>query len=137
GSGDLEGSTGTDFKVTRFMAFFHLILEMNHIRMKDFDKFKCRAFQVLRFEFSDSLSFTESIQKHCHITSTSDDGIDQAGSGVADECACASGAISSFICRSSGVEETDNLSLVSVIVQALYSAKATVFEDLGAIEPRD
>nr|GFA45745.1 hypothetical protein [Tanacetum cinerariifolium] len=71
-------------------------------------------------------------------TGTSDDGIDQAGSGVAglssssgfhpscrkftlgiwafpmssssNECACASGAISSSIYRSAGVNETDGQS---------------------------
>nr|GEY41807.1 putative zinc finger, CCHC-type [Tanacetum cinerariifolium] len=98
-------------------------------------------------------------------TGTSYDGMDHAGSGVtglssssgfhqsyrkftlgiwaspmsssSDECTCASGAISSSICRSSGVEETDNLSLVSVIVQALYSTEADVFEELGAVKPCD
>nr|GEW10565.1 hypothetical protein [Tanacetum cinerariifolium] len=54
-----------------------------------------------------------------------------------DECACVSGAISSSICSSSGVEETDSLSLVSVVVQALYSTKAAALEELGAVEPCD
>nr|GEZ03535.1 hypothetical protein [Tanacetum cinerariifolium] len=122
------------------VAFFHLILEMNHIRIKDFDQFKCRAFRVSRFEFSDSSSLTEPVHKNCDITSTSDDRIDQAGSGVAglsssrgfhqscrkftfgiwafpmssssDDYAYASGAISSSICRSAGGIKIDGLSLV-------------------------
>ncbi|GKA05458.1 hypothetical protein Tco_0684578, partial [Tanacetum coccineum] len=55
----------------------------------------------------------------------SDDGMDQAGSGVA-------GAESSFIGRSSGIDETDSLNLVSIVVQAVYSADAAVFEELRA-----
>nr|GEV23753.1 hypothetical protein [Tanacetum cinerariifolium] len=112
------------YPILELVAFFHLILEMNQIRMKDFADFKCRAFQVLKFKFSDSSSFTKPVHKH----GTSDDEIDQVGSGVAglsslkgfhqscrkfalgiwafpmssssDDYACASGAISSFICRS-------------------------------------
>nr|GEY27940.1 reverse transcriptase domain-containing protein [Tanacetum cinerariifolium] len=45
-------------------------------------------------------------------TGRSDDGIDQAGSGVADECTCSSGSVSSSICRSSGIDETNGMSLV-------------------------
>ncbi|GKE32358.1 hypothetical protein Tco_1451680, partial [Tanacetum coccineum] len=44
----------------------------------------------------------------------SDDGMDQAGSGVA------------------GIDKTDGLSLASVVVQAVYSAEAAVFEELRA-----
>nr|GEV81544.1 hypothetical protein [Tanacetum cinerariifolium] len=62
------------------VAFFHLILKMNYIRMKDFDDFKCRAFQVLRFKLSNSSSLTEPVHKRGDIT---DDRIDQVGSGVA------------------------------------------------------
>nr|GFB54705.1 hypothetical protein [Tanacetum cinerariifolium]GFB54752.1 hypothetical protein [Tanacetum cinerariifolium] len=45
------------------VAFFHLVLKVYHIRKKDLNDFKSKAFQVLR-------------------TGTSDDGINQAGSGV-------------------------------------------------------
>nr|GFC79577.1 hypothetical protein [Tanacetum cinerariifolium] len=53
------------------------------------------------------------------------------------ECACSSGTVSSSICRSLGIDETDGLSLVSVVVQAVYSIEAAsieaaVFEELGA-----
>ncbi|GKD26389.1 hypothetical protein Tco_1232603, partial [Tanacetum coccineum] len=34
---------------------------------------------------------------------------------------------------SSGIDETDGLSLVSVVVQAVYSTEAAVFEELGAV----
>nr|GFB11602.1 hypothetical protein [Tanacetum cinerariifolium] len=90
-------------------------------------------------------------------TSTSDEGIDQVGSGVAgrssssgfhyscrkftlrilafpvssslDDCACASGAISSSICRSSGVEEIDSMSLVSVVTSPeLHTALCDLHE---------
>ncbi|GJX54490.1 hypothetical protein Tco_0282859 [Tanacetum coccineum] len=30
----------------KFVALFHLELEMNHVMMKHFDDFECRAFQV-------------------------------------------------------------------------------------------
>ncbi|GJV99071.1 hypothetical protein Tco_1554323 [Tanacetum coccineum] len=66
-------------------------------------------------------------------TGRSDDGMDQAGSGVVDECTCSSGVESSFICRSSGINETDGLSLVSIVIQAVYSADAGVFEELRAV----
>ncbi|GKG46157.1 hypothetical protein Tco_0498603, partial [Tanacetum coccineum] len=56
----------------------------------------------------------------------------QAGSGVADDCTYSSGVVSPSICSSSGIDETDDLSLVSVVVQAIYSAKIAVFEELGA-----
>ncbi|GJY97522.1 hypothetical protein Tco_0514432, partial [Tanacetum coccineum] len=51
-------------------------------------------------------------------TVRSDDGMDQASSGVAG--------------RSSvrGIGETDGLILVSVVVQAVYSAEVAVFEEL-------
>nr|GEW83645.1 UBN2 domain-containing protein [Tanacetum cinerariifolium] len=133
------------------VAFFHLILEMNHIRMKDFDDFKCRAFQVLRFKFSNSLSLTEPVHKHGDIIDlrTSDDGIDQAGFGVAghsssrgfhqscrkftlgiwalpmsssfDDCACLSRAISSSIYRSQSpwTDILDWWMEVEVVVAAL------------------
>ncbi|GKG11593.1 hypothetical protein Tco_0342993, partial [Tanacetum coccineum] len=68
----------------------------------------------------------------CVGTGRSDDGMDQAGSGVADECTCLSGTESSSMFRSSGVEETDGLSLVSMVVQAVYLADGVVFEELGA-----
>ncbi|GKD28686.1 hypothetical protein Tco_1239464, partial [Tanacetum coccineum] len=45
----------------------------------------------------------------------SDDGMDQAGSGVADECTCSSGAELASIFRSLGIDESDGLSLVSVV----------------------
>ncbi|GJY73493.1 hypothetical protein Tco_0477924 [Tanacetum coccineum] len=45
----------------------------------------------------------------------SDDGMDQAGYGVV------------------GIDETDGLSLVSVVVQAVYSAEAAIFEELRAV----
>nr|GFA79298.1 hypothetical protein [Tanacetum cinerariifolium] len=45
-------------------------------------------------------------------------------SSSSDECTCATRAISSSIWRSSGVEERNGMSLVSVVVQALYSAEA-------------
>ncbi|GJT13512.1 hypothetical protein Tco_0860554 [Tanacetum coccineum] len=62
----------------------------------------------------------------------SDDGIDQAGSGVADDCTCSSGVVSSSICSSSGIDETEGLSLVSVVIQAVYLAEAAVFEERRA-----
>ncbi|GJW49716.1 hypothetical protein Tco_0091067 [Tanacetum coccineum] len=65
-------------------------------------------------------------------TGRSDDGMDQASSGVADECTCSSGAVSSSICRSLGIDKIDGLSRVSVVVQAVYSAKVVIFEELGA-----
>ncbi|GKE13494.1 hypothetical protein Tco_1417045 [Tanacetum coccineum] len=65
-------------------------------------------------------------------TGRSDDGMDQACSGVADDCTCSSGVVSSSICSSLGIDETDGLSLVSVVVQAVYLAEAGVFEELGA-----
>nr|GFC69577.1 hypothetical protein [Tanacetum cinerariifolium] len=40
--------------------------------------------------------------------------------------------ISSSICRSSGIDEIDNMSLVSVVIQAVYSAEALVFKELRA-----
>ncbi|GKG39652.1 hypothetical protein Tco_0463797, partial [Tanacetum coccineum] len=52
-------------------------------------------------------------------------------SSSSDECTCSSGAVSSSICRYSGIDETDGLSLVPVVVQAVYSAEAAVFEELG------
>nr|GFC98340.1 hypothetical protein [Tanacetum cinerariifolium] len=54
-----------------------------------------------------------------------------------DECTCSSGAISSSIYRYSRIDETDGLSLVSVVVQDVYSAEAAVFKELGAVEPCD
>ncbi|GKG56692.1 hypothetical protein Tco_0580016, partial [Tanacetum coccineum] len=48
------------------------------------------------------------------------------------ECTCSSRAESASICRSSGIDETDNLSLVLVVVQAVYSTEVAVFEELGA-----
>ncbi|GJX18996.1 hypothetical protein Tco_0221673 [Tanacetum coccineum] len=77
---------------------------MNYVGMKDFENFICRAFQV---DFrAEAQLFVGTVR--------SDDGIDQAGSGVA------------------GIGETDGLSLVSVFVQAVYSTKVAVFEELGA-----
>ncbi|GKA64811.1 hypothetical protein Tco_0764518 [Tanacetum coccineum] len=67
--------------------------------------------------------------------SRSDDGIDQAGSGVADDCTYSLGVISSYICSSSRIDETDSLSLVSVVAQAVYLAKTAVFEELRAAVP--
>nr|GFD08904.1 hypothetical protein [Tanacetum cinerariifolium] len=52
-----------------------------------------------------------------------------------DECAYASGARLSSICRSSGIDKTNGLSLVSVVFQAVYSTEAVVFEELGAVDP--
>nr|GEY35405.1 hypothetical protein [Tanacetum cinerariifolium] len=75
--------------------------------------------------------------KHCakHSVSKrrSDDGMDHAGSGVADKCTCSSGAISSSICSYSGIDKTDGMSLMSVVIQAVYSAEAAVFEELREI----
>ncbi|GKE87920.1 hypothetical protein Tco_1565395, partial [Tanacetum coccineum] len=34
--------------------------------------------------------------------------------------------------RSSGIDETDGLNLVSIVVQAVYSADVAVFEELRA-----
>ncbi|GKD18701.1 hypothetical protein Tco_1207859, partial [Tanacetum coccineum] len=68
-------------------------------------------------------------------TGRSDEGMDQAGSGVADDCTYSSRVVSSSICSSSGIDKTDGLSLVSVVVQAVYSAEAAVFEELGASVP--
>ncbi|GKD10991.1 hypothetical protein Tco_1190676 [Tanacetum coccineum] len=65
-------------------------------------------------------------------TGRSDDRMVQAGSGVADDCTYSSRVVSSSICSSSGIDETDGLSLVSVVIQAIYSAETTVFEELGA-----
>ncbi|GJT63393.1 hypothetical protein Tco_1006926 [Tanacetum coccineum] len=82
-----------------------------------------------------SRSFLCGCKSRCQLfigTGRSDDGIDQAGSGVADECTCSSGAKSASICRSSVIDKTDGLSLVSVVIQAVYSAKVAVFEELGA-----
>ncbi|GJU80949.1 hypothetical protein Tco_1283314 [Tanacetum coccineum] len=98
------------------------MVEMNHIRMEDFDNFICRAFQV--DARADAQLFTG--------IGRSNDGMDQAGYGVADDYTCSSGFISSSICSSSGIDETDSLSLVLVVVQAVYSAEADVFEELGA-----
>nr|GEX77727.1 reverse transcriptase domain-containing protein [Tanacetum cinerariifolium] len=93
-------------------------------------------------------------------------GMDQAGSGVAgpsssksgfhqscikftlgiwsflmslssDECTCSSRAESSSICRSSRINETDGLNLMTEVVQAVYSADTTVFDELGDVEPCD
>nr|GEV89822.1 hypothetical protein [Tanacetum cinerariifolium] len=64
-----------------------------------------------------------------------DDGMEHASSGVADECTYSSRAESSSICRSLGINKRDGLNLVSEVVQAVYSADATVFEELGAVEP--
>nr|GEW55786.1 hypothetical protein [Tanacetum cinerariifolium] len=117
------------------VSFFHLILKMNYIRMKDFDDFKCRAFQL--DARADAQLFVG--------TGTSDDGINQTGSGVAghsssrgfhqsclkftlgiwallmslssNDCAYSLGSISSSICRFAGVNEIDGLSLMSVVVQ--------------------
>ncbi|GKG54243.1 hypothetical protein Tco_0557766, partial [Tanacetum coccineum] len=36
-----------------------------------------------------------------------------------------------------GIDETDGLNLMSVVVQAIYSADATDFEELGAAMPFD
>nr|GEX24345.1 hypothetical protein [Tanacetum cinerariifolium]GEZ44993.1 hypothetical protein [Tanacetum cinerariifolium] len=54
-----------------------------------------------------------------------------------DNYACSSGPISSSISRSTGVDDIDGLSLMSVVVQAWYSAEAVDFEGLGAAEPLD
>nr|GEW03720.1 hypothetical protein [Tanacetum cinerariifolium] len=122
--------------VQELVAFFYLILKMNHIRMKDFDDFKCKAFQL--DARADAQLFIG--------MGTSDNGIDQVASVVAgrsssrgfhqschkftlgiwalpmsssfDDCAYSSRAISSSICRSAGVNEIDGLSLMSVVVQA-------------------
>ncbi|GJW82100.1 hypothetical protein Tco_0146075 [Tanacetum coccineum] len=51
----------------KFVALFHLELEMNHVMMKHFDDFECRAFQVFGSEFKDSLLFTIPIHKCRHI----------------------------------------------------------------------
>nr|GEW41420.1 reverse transcriptase domain-containing protein [Tanacetum cinerariifolium] len=128
------------------VAFFHLVLKMNHIRMKDLNDFKSRAFQVLRFKLSNTSSLAEPVYK-CGMspvcTSSESSG---GGSGVTgrsssrgfyqpclkftfrkwallmsssfDDYACSSGAISSSISRSAGVNEIDGLSLMLVIVQA-------------------
>ncbi|GJR01719.1 hypothetical protein Tco_0524703 [Tanacetum coccineum] len=53
----------------KFVALFHLELEMNHVRMKHFNDFKCWAFQ------------SRGVVVCCYVRS--DDGIVQAGSGVA------------------------------------------------------
>nr|GEX12394.1 hypothetical protein [Tanacetum cinerariifolium] len=102
-----------------FVAFFHLVSKMNHIRMKYFDYLISWSFQVLWFKLSNS----SSLAKPVHKGGTSDDRIDQAGSGVAgrssskgfhhpclkftigiyallmsssfDNCACSSGPIAS------------------------------------------
>ncbi|GKA21843.1 hypothetical protein Tco_0707805 [Tanacetum coccineum] len=58
--------------------------------------------------------------------------IDEVGSGVADECTYLPGVVSSSICSSSRIDETNGLSLISVVVQAVYSAEAAVLEELGA-----
>ncbi|GKF15011.1 hypothetical protein Tco_0056473 [Tanacetum coccineum] len=50
-----------------------------------------------------------------------------------DDCTYSLGVVSSSICRSSGMNKTDSLSLVSVVVQAVYSA-ATIVEEEEAIE---
>ncbi|GKC94237.1 hypothetical protein Tco_1159679, partial [Tanacetum coccineum] len=49
-----------------------------------------------------------------------------------DDCTYSSGVISSSICSSSRIDETDGLSLVSIVVKAVYSTEATIFEELGA-----
>ncbi|GKD36480.1 hypothetical protein Tco_1251989, partial [Tanacetum coccineum] len=49
-----------------------------------------------------------------------------------DEYACSSAIVSSSIWSSSRMDETKGLILMSVVVQALYSTEATVFEELGA-----
>nr|GEY58984.1 putative reverse transcriptase domain-containing protein [Tanacetum cinerariifolium] len=65
------------------VAFFHLVLKMNHIRMKDLNDFKSRAFQVLRFKLSNTSSLAKPVYKCGYVIGVSDDRIDQAGSGVA------------------------------------------------------
>ncbi|GKD17062.1 hypothetical protein Tco_1206220, partial [Tanacetum coccineum] len=63
-------------------------------------------------------------------TGRSDDRMDQAGSGVAGLSSVT--GFYQFFLSSSGIDKTDGLSLVSVVVQAVYSVKAAVFEELGA-----
>ncbi|GJW89925.1 hypothetical protein Tco_0167478 [Tanacetum coccineum] len=95
------------------------------------------AFQVLLFKFSDPLLFAEPVHKDCHITSLreSDDRMDQAGSGVAG-LSSVSGFYQLYL-SSSRIDQTDGLSLVSVVIQAVYSAKAAIFEELGTSVPVD
>ncbi|GJR94534.1 hypothetical protein Tco_0266708 [Tanacetum coccineum] len=49
-----------------------------------------------------------------------------------DEYTCSSAIVSSSIWSSSGMDETKGLILVSVVIQALYSTEAAVFEELRA-----
>nr|GFC67617.1 hypothetical protein [Tanacetum cinerariifolium] len=42
---------------------------MNHIRMKDFNDFISRSFQVLRLKLSDSSSFAKPVHKCGNVTS--------------------------------------------------------------------
>ncbi|GKG05385.1 hypothetical protein Tco_0325471 [Tanacetum coccineum] len=67
----------------KLVTFLHLILEMNYVRMEGFDNFICRTFQVFRCELCDSLLLAEPINKHSNITGRLNEGMDQAGSGVA------------------------------------------------------
>nr|GFC13143.1 hypothetical protein [Tanacetum cinerariifolium] len=52
-------------------------------------------------------------------------------SSSSDDCACSSGPISSSISRSAGVNEIDDLSLMSIVIQAWHSTEAAIFEELG------
>nr|GEY40550.1 hypothetical protein [Tanacetum cinerariifolium] len=82
---DTGEEVGLDCDLTsqELVAFFHLVLKMNHIRMKDLNDFKSRAFSVLRFKLINTSSLAEPVYKCGHASGVSDDGIDQVGSGVA------------------------------------------------------
>nr|GFA04435.1 hypothetical protein [Tanacetum cinerariifolium] len=101
---------------------------------------------TLRLSMGSSTLLVRSLWHSSIWTGTSEERIDQAGSGVAgrssskgfhqpclkftvgiwallmssssDDYACSSGAISSSISRSAGVNKIDGLSLLSVVVQA-------------------
>nr|GFD44091.1 hypothetical protein [Tanacetum cinerariifolium] len=58
-------------------------------------------------------------------------------SSSSDDCACSSGPISSSISRSAGVNGIDDLSLMSIVIQAWHSTEAAIFEELGVAQPLD
>ncbi|GJX90354.1 hypothetical protein Tco_0343680 [Tanacetum coccineum] len=77
---------------------------MNHVRMEGFNNFICRTFQVFR----------------CRL----DEGMDQAGSGVA--------SLSSL---EKGIDEAKGSNLEVVVVQAVYAVEAAILDEPKAFEP--
>nr|GFA63166.1 hypothetical protein [Tanacetum cinerariifolium] len=97
--------------VQELVAFFHLVLKMNHIRMKDFNDFKCGAFQVLRFK-EEVNSWTPELMPsyslgRAHQMTESSKQVPEWQVVLLQK-----GAISSSIYRSAGVNEIDDLSLI-------------------------